>query len=184
MNCRHSCLCPRLSLGLLAVLALSSFVLFLPSRCLADGLDVTITDSSQTALPGQTIVFSGTVTNDTGSDLTATDLFFGFFGFDPDLTVNQLLGTPDLSIPNGTTTLIVDLFSVGTSSGMESGTFPVDFVLQDINGNLSALGSADVTVGKPTTIPEPSSMLLLGSGLMVLGCSFRRQFMKRVPKSG
>jgi hypothetical protein len=128
MNHRHSGLFTHPRLGMFSVLVLSTFVWFFPGRCLADSLDVTITDPSQIAMPGQTVIFSVTVTNNTGSNLTATDLGFDFFGFDPNLIIIQLLGIPDFSIPTGTTTSIMDLFSVSLGPVTGSGRFPVDFI--------------------------------------------------------
>lgn len=156
------------------VLASIVFFFLVPTRCAADGLDVSVVNPSQVGAPSQTLLFSGTVTNNTGGDLSATDLFLNFFGFNPDLTVNQLLGTPDFPISNGTITSIVDLFSVSLGPGTGVGSFPVDFVLQDINGDLSAIGEVTV-VNTTTTTPEPSSLSLFGTGLLVLACSFLRR---------
>lgn len=166
MNRHHSSFFTHFRLGMLSVLVFSSLALFLPVRCLADGLDVSVTNPSQTASAGQTVVFSGTVTNDTGSDLTATDFFFDFFGYDPELDPNQLLGLTDFSIPDGTTTSIVELFSVTLGSPMGSGSFPVYFVLLDAYADESAVDK--VTVVSGNAVPEPSTILLIAIGLLIL----------------
>jgi hypothetical protein len=153
-------------LGILPILAGFTFALLLPGQSCADGLNVNIVDPSQTALPGQVVLFTGTVTNDTGSDLTATDLFFDFFAYDPSLTPNQLLGVTDFSLPNITTTSTIDLFNIDLSSAIGPGSFPVYFVLQDVNGDQSATGEVTVVTGIAT--PEPSAISLLATGLAIL----------------
>jgi len=153
-------------------LLIASFLLLLiPNLTLADGLEVDIANPTQIAAPGGTVTFDGTVTNNTGADLSATDIFFDFLTFDPSLSVNQLLGVEDdFSIPNGTTTGLIDLFSVGLGPGQ--GTFPVTFVIQDVNGDVSALGSVTVSTS-PITAPEPAEAILLATGLLfLLGTAF------------
>jgi hypothetical protein len=148
------------------LLAACCFLLFVPNLTLADGLEVTISDPTQVAAPNGTVVFEGTITNDTGADLSATDIFFDFLTFDPSLDINQLLGVEDdFSIPNGTTTALVDLFSIGLGPG--NGIFPVTFVIQDVNGNVSDVGSVTVSTSS-VPAPEPAEGILLAIGMSVL----------------
>jgi hypothetical protein len=160
----------KISVMLFALFAVS---LLLPRLSIADSLDISVVNPSQTVAPNQTVIFKGTVSNNSGVDLSATDLFLNFFGFDPNLTVNQLLGTPDFSILNGTTSSAVNLFSVTLGPGTGTGALPVNFVLQDVIGDLSAPGQ--VTVVNAVATPEPSSLLLLGTGLSVLLGTIRRR---------
>ena len=148
------------------LLAACCLLLLVPRLTLADGLEVTISDPTQVAAPNGTVVFEGTITNDTGADLSATDIFFDFLTFDPSLDINQLLGVEDdFSIPNGTTTALVDLFSIGLGPG--NGIFPVTFVIQDVNGNVSDVGSVTVSTSS-VPAPEPAEGILLAIGMSVL----------------
>jgi hypothetical protein len=84
-------------------------------------------------------MFDGTVTNNLGGALNATDFFFNLFGFDP-ASVNPIhdLGVAsDFLIPNGTTFRVVALFDVILGVVPAGSSFPVDVVLQDINSDLS-----------------------------------------------
>jgi hypothetical protein len=171
MKANHSA-----SLTFLMKIACSSLtacclLLFIPNRTLADGLEIDIANPSQVAAPNGTVIFDGTVTNNTGTDLSGTEIFFDFLSFDPSLSVNQLLGVEgDFSIPNGTTTAVIDLFSVGL--GPKAGTFPVTFVIQDVNGNVSGLADATVSTS-PVPVPEPSLAFLFATGLLfLLGTAF------------
>jgi hypothetical protein len=129
-----------------------------PVRSLADSLTVNVANSSVNAGAGETVTFVGTVSNATGANLSASDLFFDFFGFDPNLIVNQLLGTSDFLIPDGTTTVTVDLFNVTLPNNLGGSVFPVNFVLQDAFGNSSAVGSVAVS---PIAASEPSTESLI-----------------------
>jgi hypothetical protein len=63
-----------------------------------------------------------------------------------------------------------------TTSGTTSGTYSVteQFAIFDIGG---ATGNDNLTIDLSTSppVPEPASMLLLGSGLMALGFFVRRR---------
>jgi hypothetical protein len=153
---------------LCGALFLAVAILTLPLQAMAQVLTVDITNSPQSATVGQTVTFGGTITNDSGFGLDSTDFFFDFFGYDPNLTVNQLLGSPDFPIPNGATTSVVDLFSVNVGSGAATGNLPVQFQLEDVFGDVSQIGSVTVSNSPLAATPEPSTMCLVGGALMIL----------------
>src|SRR5690242_9457403 len=79
------------------------------------------------SLPGGTVTFQGTITNESLVDLTASDFFFIFLGFDPAaLDLTQDVGvTVDFPIPNGTTSPSVPLFDATLAPEVPKGSiFP------------------------------------------------------------
>ena len=154
---------PSYGAGIPAILILCACAVLLPGRSFADDVSVTIVDPSQTATPGQTVDFTGTITNDIED---TADFTFSFSGFDSNLTPNSLLPSP-FSIGEGATTSTIDLFSVTLDSTIGPGTFPVDFTLQgtgsDPPGEMRD-ADGEVTI---TVTPEPSTMWLLAAGLII-----------------
>jgi hypothetical protein len=153
------------------------FACLFGSACLApsafaDGISFQLSEPALTIASGATVTFTGTVTNSSGGDLNASDFFFNFFGFDPAaLNPNQDLGVSgDFSIPNGTTSGLVALFDVTFGSGSNGTTFPLDALLEDINGDVS--NSQVVTLSTsgapPPPVSEPSSFFLLASAVVTL----------------
>ena len=141
-----------------------------PFRSRADSLDLALSSLVATGQPGGTVDFSGVITNTTGSDLSSTDLFLNFSGFDPtSLDVNQILGSTIFTLPNFTFSPTVDLFSVAIGNGAPAGTYPLQVQLEDVNNDVSKLETVDVNV-MSRTVPEPSSALLLLSGLLTFLC--------------
>ena len=162
--------------GILSTLVFSACALLLPGRCFADDVSVAVANPSQTATPGQTVVFMGTVTNDIIEDFSATDFNFMFSGYSSDLTVTQLLGMPNFSIGAGATTPIVDLFSVTLDSTIAPGSYPVDFILFANTTHPYFAGGGSVTI---TVTPEPSTMWLMATGLIIFATTLRRSIRKR-----
>jgi hypothetical protein len=141
----------------------------------ASALSFTITDPNRTVLPGSTSLFSGTIMNDTGVDLNASDLFLNFSGFDPGVvSLTQVLGDTDFVIPNATTTPQTPLFqaTLGTTA-MPGVQYLADVILQDSAGNITAAE----TVSLQTAVPEPSSVafVVIGFGAMLAGTRIRRR---------
>jgi hypothetical protein len=133
----------------------------------ASSISFDLSNLSLTTTSGGTVTFDGTVTNDSGSDLDASDFFFNFFGFDPS-SVNPIqdLGLVDFLIPNRTTSADVALFDVDLGTVPKGSSFPVQVQLEDINSDLSAVQTVTVSVpGGVAAVPEPSSFWLLVSGV-------------------
>ena len=156
--------------------ALAAFACVVPAAQ-ADSISFTPASSALTTTSGGTVTFDGTVTNNSGADLNASDFFLNFFGFDgASVTPNQDLGLgPDFSIPNGTTSASVALFDVLVGAVAPGSSFPIDVQLEDINGDLGAIETVTVSVPAPPPVPEPSSLLLFVAGVVGLLAARRRQ---------
>jgi len=156
--------------GIPLTLIFCACALLLPGRCFADEVNATLVDPSQTATPGQTVVFTGTINN--AIEDTA-DFTFSFSGYDSSvLTPESLLSSP-FSIGEGGITSTIDLFSVTLNPTIGPGTYPVDFTLlgtgidppYEVEEQLSG-----VTI---TVTPEPSTIWLMATGLITFATTLR-----------
>jgi len=87
------------------------------------------------------------------------------------VSLTQLLGTPDFTIPNGSTSPAVDLFDFALGPNAPPGSYPVDAVLQDSFGNTS-----DVVTVTEVVVSEPSypSVFIIGALLCLVLRSLHR----------
>jgi hypothetical protein len=170
MNRDHSHINTRYRVGILSALILSACALLLPGKCVADEVSVAITDPSQTAAPGETIVFAGTVSNFLEESLSSAGVAFKFPGHSSDLTVTQLLGPTDFSLGAGDVSPVVNLFSVTLDPAIGAGTYPVRFTYLATGEDGEARGGK----GKVfvTVTPEPSTIWLMATGLIILVIAF------------
>jgi hypothetical protein len=160
----------------LFALVLFTAILAVPAQS-QTALTLELTTSSASLSPGGTIVFTGVITNTTGSDLQSTDLFLNFSGFDPNaLTLNQILGSTAFDLPNFTFSPTVDLFSVAIAGNAPPGIYSFTVQLEDVNNDLSNSETVNVNVNTSTT-PEPGTFLLFGCGLVpIFLLAFRQLF--------
>ena len=152
---------PRLERAKIRLLITSAVALALACAASAEPLTLTIINPDRAALPGSTETYLGTITNDTGQTLQTADLFLDFAGYDPVyVTLTQLLGIPDTSIPDGGTSPVISLFDFTLDPATLPGTYAADVIVQSLANDTSNKVTARETVS-----PEPGSLLLFGLGL-------------------
>jgi len=141
----------------------------------AEPITLLVSPNLLSGSPGGTLTFTGQITNQTGAVLNASDLFFNFNGFDPAvLTLTQLVGDPDFSLPNNTISQVTNLFSVTIAANVAPGTYTFEAFIQDINNTFSNTVTINVTVAG-AAVPEPSAVFLLTTGLSAFGTAFLRR---------
>lgn len=155
------------SLLIIAVMYLSFAA---PSQAFV--LQISPASNATTMLVGQSFVVTGQITNTTGNDLWATDIFFSFSGYDPSfIQVEQLLGLEDFALPDRTISGEVDLFRIFAIGQPGSLTpLPVDFFAMDVNGIITESSTFNVVidVDSPVGVPEPAALSLLLLGIFAL----------------
>lgn len=135
-------------------------------------LTMDVNNPVRTVSAGDSLLFSGVITNRTGVTLESTDLFLSFVGYDPDVLLpDQVLGSVFFSLPNLTFSSTVGLFSLGIDTFAGAGTYGFQVLLQDAAGNLSDVTNITINVlAGSTGVPEPSSLALV----MVAGFAVAR----------
>jgi hypothetical protein len=140
----------------------------------ADGISVTLSQSSETGSQGQTLTFQGTVSN-----LGATAIS----GISDEITLeNTSAMTSDdtafftnvpASLGSGGSTGVVDLFNILISATASPGTYTLNFldVLDSGGGTADAPFTVVVTPQTTATTPEPATFGLMGLGFVAFGAS-------------
>lgn len=154
------------SIKIIGLPTLFALVLLAPKSTHADPITLASGSPSLSGAPGANLIFSGQITNQTGTALNASDLFLNFSGFDPNvITIDQLLGNPDFLLPNNTFSPVVSLFSVTLAANSAPGSYSFDVFIEDLNNNFSNSVTFTVVVSA-NEVPEPASLLLLITGLI------------------
>ncbi len=134
-------------------------------------LDLNIVDPVQTGFPGQTFVFHGSITNNTGNTEDETTLFLDFANFDPiNLNIQELLDVgQSFTLLPGDTSGLLNLFQITLDPAAPvPQVYNADAFLQD---NFTAGDSVTVTING---VPEPATGFLLSIGAAAILALRRR----------
>ena len=109
---------------------------------------------------GQRYTVVGKVSNVTGIDLRTTDVSLSFSGFPfLALEVDQVLGNPDLALPDRSTSPLLALFDLTVLPGAVAGlSYDLEFFGQDINGVFSAPETIAFRLNAPQGLPESGTL--------------------------
>jgi hypothetical protein len=148
-----------------------------PAPARANLILFSLSDTTLNATSGGNVVFDGTVTNNSGTDLNASDFFFNFSGYDfTSVFPNQDLGvSSDFLIPNEMTSPTVALFDVTLADVPDGTSFPIQVQLEDVNNDLSATQTVTVSVSSgATAAPEPQFFWPLAAVFLAMAYRLRR----------
>lgn len=144
-------------------------------------LTFSLDQATATAAPGQTVVFSGVLTNSptdsggTGDTLTLTAanpiVTSSDATIDASPFLTYILGTSDTLAPNATSGDIslfdVDILAGATAGEVINGTFEIDY--SDSAGNSLSAGPENFTINVAAPTPEPSAFTVLLIAVLGLG---------------
>ena len=154
-------------------------LLVLAAGANAAELSVNLDQSTLSGFPGQTLLFTGTLTNNTAGTLFINADSFTF-AINGALDDSPFLNNAPFSIGAGGTSFDFEMFDVNIPPGQASGPYGGVFTVLGGTGGeaMDNLGSTSFTANVET--PEPATYLLFALGLaLLLGLAVVRQVGER-----
>ncbi|NHZ91972.1 hypothetical protein F2P45_23620 [Massilia sp. CCM 8733] len=142
-----------------------------PPHAPAAPLSITPAVLGVTLAPGSGWDARGTITNLSGVDLLATEIFLEFSGYPHAvLAPRQLLGGIEFTIGNRTVSELTGLFHVDILADAIGGlSYSLDVFAVDVHGNFSEQATYSFLVAAaPAALPEPATPALLAAATLAL----------------
>lgn len=146
--------------------------------CATQDVGIVLSQPSLSGVSGTTLTFDATLTNLTSSPIFLNGDTSTTGSLNLTVSDNPFLNNAPLSLASGASSGPFAIFTVTIAPGTLPGAYSLNgfTILGGLSGSdFNPIGSANFTVDVLSPVPEPGTMLLVGSGLVGLAIRLRRK---------